>query len=80
MVILAERSRLGNYDERHCEENFCEIILNLDQWFRRTCCLKYFLSRALAVMLYRAERNHLGNFGRGPIEEHSCEIILKLAQ
>ena len=39
MVILAERSRLGNYNERHCEEYFCEIILNLDQWFRRICCL-----------------------------------------
>ena len=25
------------------EEHFCEIILNLDQWFRRRCCLKIFL-------------------------------------
>ena len=53
MVILAEGSRLGNYDERHCEEDFCEIILNLDQWFRRTCCLKYFLS--YHVVLGRTE-------------------------
>ena len=25
------------------EEQPCEIILNLDQWFRRKCCLKVFL-------------------------------------
>ena len=28
---------------RYHEEQFCEIILNLDQWFRRKCCLKVFL-------------------------------------
>ena len=28
--------------------NFCEVILNLDQWFR---CLKY-LSRAQVAMLF----------------------------
>ena len=25
------------------EEQFCEIILNLDKWFRRRCLLKIFL-------------------------------------
>ena len=25
------------------EEQFCEIILNLDQWFKRRCRLKIFL-------------------------------------
>ena len=25
------------------EEQFCEIILNLDQWFKRRCLLKIFL-------------------------------------
>ena len=25
------------------EDQFCEIILNLDQWFRRRCLLKIFL-------------------------------------
>ena len=33
------------------EEQFCEIILNLGQWFRRRCCLKDFLSGALAALL-----------------------------
>ena len=33
------------------EELFCEIILILDQWFRRRCHLKYFLSGALAALV-----------------------------
>ena len=38
------------------EEQFCEIILILDQWFRRRCHLKYFLSGALvALVLVGAE-------------------------
>ena len=35
----------------HHEDQFCEIILNLGQWFRRFC-LKDFLSRALAVLQF----------------------------
>ena len=33
---------LGNFGRRHHEEQSCEIILNLDQWFRRKCRLKVF--------------------------------------
>ena len=36
----------------HYQKRFCEIILKLDQWFRRRCCLKTFLSRALAAPLF----------------------------
>ena len=36
---------LGGY---HAEQ-FCEIILNFDEWFR--CRLKDFLSRALAALM-----------------------------
>ena len=35
----------------HYGEHSCENILNLNQWFRR-CCLKYFLSTALAALLF----------------------------
>ena len=28
---------------RHHEELFCEMIMKLDQWFRRRCRLKIFL-------------------------------------
>ena len=42
-----ECNYLCNFDRGYYEEEFCEIILNFGQWFRR-CCLKDFLSGALA--------------------------------
>ena len=48
-----ERNHLWNFGRVHHEEQFCEIILNLGQWFSR-CCLKNFLSGALAVLLFGA--------------------------
>ena len=39
----AEPSHLWNFSRRHHEEQFCEIILNLDQWFKRRCYLKIFI-------------------------------------
>ena len=42
-----------NYFGRGCyEEQFCEIVLNLGQWFRRKYCLKDFLSGALVALLF----------------------------
>ena len=49
---LAEQNHLFNFSRGHYEEQFCEIILNLGQWFRRRCRLKDFLSRALAALLF----------------------------
>ena len=37
-----EQNHLCNFDRGHHEEQFCEIVLSLDQWFRR-CHLKTFL-------------------------------------
>ena len=34
---------LCNFGKEHYEEQFCEIILNLDQLFRNRCRLKIFL-------------------------------------
>ena len=39
----AEHNHLYNFSRGHHEEQFCEIVLNLDNWFRRRCCLKKFL-------------------------------------
>ena len=39
----AERNHLCNFGREYQEEQFCEIVLNLDQWFRRRCLLKIFL-------------------------------------
>ena len=41
-LCLVERNYLCNFGRRHHEEQLCEIILNLDQWFR-TCRLKILL-------------------------------------
>ena len=47
----AERKHLCNFDRQCYEIQFCEIILNLDQWFRGRC-LKESLSGALAAVLF----------------------------
>ena len=53
------------------EEQFCEIILNLDQWFRRYHLKKSFLELWQPHCL--VERNHLRNLERGHHREHSYE-------
>ena len=47
----AERNNLCNFSRGYLEEQFCEIIFNLDQWFRR-CRLKDFLCGALAALVF----------------------------
>ena len=42
-LCLTDQNDLCNCDRRYHEEQFCEIIFNLDQWFRRKCRLKMFL-------------------------------------
>ena len=42
-LCSVDRNYLCNFGRRYHEEQFCEIILNLDQWFRRKCRLKVFL-------------------------------------
>ena len=47
----AERNHLCNFGRGYQEKQFCEIILNLGQWFRR-CLLKDFLSGALTTLVF----------------------------
>ena len=46
-----ELKHLCNFGRGYYEEQFCEIILNFGQWFRR-CCLKKILSGALAALVF----------------------------
>ena len=71
-LCSAELNHLCNFDRMHHEEQFCDFFLNFDQWFRKRCHLKYFLSGAL-VAPFTAEWNHLRNFGRG---YHARGIVL----
>ena len=51
LFCSAECNHLCHFGRGYPEEQFCEIILNLGRWFRR-CRLKYFLSGALAALLF----------------------------
>ena len=42
----AEQNHLCNFGRGYHKECFCEIILNMDQSFRKTCCLKDFLIKS----------------------------------
>ena len=41
-LCSAELNHLCSFGREYYEEQFCEIILNFDEWFRR-CLLKIFL-------------------------------------
>ena len=47
-----EMNHLCNFSRGYTEEQFCKIILNVDQWLRRKCHLKIFLSRPLVALLF----------------------------
>ena len=75
-----EQNHLCNVGRGYYEEQFCEIILNLDQWFRRRCLLKIFPIWSFGTILFSGAKTCLPYFGRGYQEEQFCEIILKLDQ
>ena len=72
-------NNLCNIGRRHHEVQPCEIILNLDQWFREMPFKDIFYLE-LWQPFCSAERNHLCNFGGGYQEEQFCKIILNLGQ
>ena len=51
-LCSAECYHLCDFGRGYQEEQFCENILNLCQWFRSRCCLKDFLSGALVALLF----------------------------
>ena len=71
-------NHLCNIERKHHEEQPCEIILNFDQWFRRKCCLKVFLSWSSGSPFVQQSITICAIFGRGHAEELFCEIILNL--
>ena len=75
-LYLAEQNCLCNIGRSHYYEQFCGIILSLDQWFRRECHYKISYLEFWQP-LCSVERNH---FGRKLHEEQFCEIIFNLDQ
>ena len=70
-----EANHSCNFDRRHHEEQFCEIILNLDQMFSRR-----FLIWSSGGHFIQQSRTNCAVFGKGQYEEQFCEIILNLDQ
>ena len=52
LFCSVEQNHLCNLSRGYQEEQFFNIILNLDEWFRRTCHLKDFSSGALVALLF----------------------------
>ena len=77
-LCSAEQNHYCNIGKGHYEEQFCEIILNLDQWFRR--CFKDISYVELWQPFHSVERIHLCNSGRGLHEDQFCKIVLNLDQ
>ena len=50
-LFSAKRNHLCSFGRGYYEEQFCEFISNLGQWFRK-CRLKDFLSGALAALMF----------------------------
>ena len=67
-LCSVEWNHLCSFGRGYYEEQFCEIILNLDQWFRR-CLFKDISYLELWLHFCSVEWNHLCNFGTGYYEE-----------
>ena len=78
-ICSMEQNHLCNFGRVHHAEQFCEIILNLDKWFRMMP-FKDISYLALLQSLCSADQNNLCNFGRRHHDEQCCEIILNLGQ
>ena len=70
MALLFSRAKpFVQFWLRCHEEQFCEIIMNLDQWLKK-CCLSDFLSGAFAALLFSGVEPFM-NFGEWHFGEHS---------
>ena len=67
-----ERKHLCNFGRGYQEEKFCEIILNVDQRFRR-CVFKGISYLELWRPLFSGKRNHLCNLVEGIMRNNSVK-------
>ena len=51
--MMGEWDHLCNFGRGHYGEHSCEIILNLDKWFRRRCHLKKTFTDCARQMTYK---------------------------
>ena len=72
-------NHLCSIGRRHHEEQPCEIILNLDKWFRRKCSLKVFLIWSSGSPFVQRCVTICAILVGAP-EEQFCEIIFNMGQ
>ena len=77
-LCSADQEHWRNFGRMHHEEQFSEIILNLDLWFRRKCRLKLISYLELWQPFWSTECNHVCDFGRWYRVAQFYEIILNL--
>ena len=66
-----------NFGRVHQWEQFCEVVLNLNNWFRKCCHLKTFLIKSSGGPLVQRTRTISAILVEGT-EEKISEIILNL--
>ena len=74
-----EWNHLLTFGRKQHEQQFCEIILNLGQWFRRKSSLKVFLIWSSGRLFVQPSVT-ICAICRGYYKEQFCEIILNLGQ
>ena len=66
-------NHLCKYGSGHYVEHFFEI-LNMEQWFKRKCRSKTFLSRAQVAILFSGAEPFVPDAGRRPITIAHLEL------
>ena len=71
----AEHDHICNFGRRHQEEQFCEIILNLDQWISRRCCLKLFLIWSSGRSFVQRSKTICAIYAEGIMRNNSVKLF-----
>ena len=74
-LCSAERNHLCNFGRGYQEEHFCEIRLNMDQWFRRRCHLKIFLIWSSGRPFVQLSRTLCAILVEGIIRNNSVKLF-----
>ena len=73
----AEQNHLFNFGRGYHEEQFCDFILNLDQWFRRRCVLKIFLFWRSGDHFVQQSRTICAILVEGIMRNNSAKLFLR---
>ena len=71
----ADLNHLWNFGRRHHEDQFCEIILNLNERFRRKCLLKVFLICSSGSSFVQQSGTVCANMVEGIMRNNSVKLF-----